>query len=98
MSQASTLGFEEKNDDSGRLSPLREYLTTPKATTRLHRFGGKVDPLSVTQKPVAGLTGTKYDAKYRHKLVKDKLGDTKLQQTLTNVVIPTFDIKYHALT
>ncbi|KAF3796279.1 Patatin-like protein 2 [Nymphaea thermarum] len=32
--------------------------------------------------------------KYLHKLVQDKLGDTKLHQTLTNVVIPTFDIKY----
>ncbi|XP_008444643.1 patatin-like protein 2 [Cucumis melo] len=39
------------------------------------------------------LSGPKYDGKYLHKLVKEKLGDTKLHQTLTNVVIPTFDIK-----
>ncbi|XP_031480571.1 patatin-like protein 2 [Nymphaea colorata] len=57
-------------------------------------FPQSSDPLSVIQKPVAGLTGPKYDGKYLHKLVKDKLGDTKLHQTLTNVVIPTFDIKY----
>ncbi|KAL0909045.1 hypothetical protein M5K25_023567 [Dendrobium thyrsiflorum] len=37
--------------------------------------------------------GPKYDGKYLHSLVKDILGDTKLHQTLTNVVIPTFDIK-----
>uniref|UniRef100_A0A2N9J3X8 Patatin n=1 Tax=Fagus sylvatica TaxID=28930 RepID=A0A2N9J3X8_FAGSY len=35
----------------------------------------------------------KYDGKYLHKLLKEKLGDTRLHQTLTNVVIPTFDIK-----
>ncbi|GMN35269.1 hypothetical protein TIFTF001_042198, partial [Ficus carica] len=37
--------------------------------------------------------GPKYDGKYLHKLVKEKLGNTKLHQTLTNVVIPTYDIK-----
>ncbi|GAB4846999.1 hypothetical protein Ancab_026011 [Ancistrocladus abbreviatus] len=35
----------------------------------------------------------KYDGKYLHKLLRDKLGETRLHQTLTNVVIPTFDIK-----
>ena len=35
----------------------------------------------------------KYDGKYLHNLVKEKLGNTRLNQTLTNVVIPTFDIK-----
>ncbi|XP_054796421.1 patatin-like protein 2 [Prosopis cineraria] len=39
------------------------------------------------------LSGPKYNGKYLHSLVKEKLGDTKLNQTLTNVVIPTFDIK-----
>lgn len=39
------------------------------------------------------LTGPKYNGKYLHKLVREKLGDTRLHQTLTNVVIPTFDIK-----
>ncbi|XP_062104566.1 patatin-like protein 2 [Humulus lupulus] len=45
------------------------------------------------QKVINALTGPKYDGKHLHKLVKEKLGDTKLHQTLTNVVIPTFDIK-----
>ncbi|KAK2660371.1 hypothetical protein Ddye_006904 [Dipteronia dyeriana] len=39
------------------------------------------------------LAGPKYDGKYLHSLVKEKLGGVRLHQTLTNVVIPTFDIK-----
>ncbi|XP_038974245.1 patatin-like protein 2 [Phoenix dactylifera] len=35
----------------------------------------------------------KYDGKYLHQIIKEKLGTLKLHQTLTNVVIPTFDIK-----
>ncbi|KAI4378157.1 hypothetical protein MLD38_015679 [Melastoma candidum] len=42
---------------------------------------------------VRALSGPKYDGKYLHKVVKEKLGDRKLHQTITNVVIPTFDIK-----
>lgn len=37
--------------------------------------------------------GPKYDGKYLHQIVRDKLGDALLHDTLTNVVIPTFDIK-----
>ncbi|GAV82040.1 Patatin domain-containing protein [Cephalotus follicularis] len=44
-------------------------------------------------KLVKSLHGPKYDGKYLHTLLKEKLGDTLLHQTLTNVVIPTFDIK-----
>ncbi|XP_038704304.1 patatin-like protein 2 [Tripterygium wilfordii] len=50
-------------------------------------------PFGSAGKLVKSLTGPKYDGKYLHKLVKEKLGDTKLHQTLTNIVIPTFDIK-----
>ncbi|KAH0684917.1 hypothetical protein KY285_022637 [Solanum tuberosum] len=39
------------------------------------------------------LTGPKYDGKYLREVIKEKLGETKLHETLTNVVIPTFDIK-----
>ncbi|KAK3231442.1 hypothetical protein Dsin_003323 [Dipteronia sinensis] len=39
------------------------------------------------------LAGPKYDGKYLHSIVKEKLRDVRLHQTLTNVVIPTFDIK-----
>ncbi|XP_010525997.1 PREDICTED: patatin-like protein 2 [Tarenaya hassleriana] len=50
-------------------------------------------PFSAAKNLVKTLTGPKYDGKYLHKLVMEKLGDTRLNQTLTNVVIPTFDIK-----
>ncbi|TKY57791.1 Patatin protein 2 [Spatholobus suberectus] len=39
------------------------------------------------------LFGPQYNGKYLHRLTREKLGDTKLHQTLTNVVIPAFDIK-----
>ncbi|KAH7523599.1 hypothetical protein FEM48_Zijuj06G0029000 [Ziziphus jujuba var. spinosa] len=42
---------------------------------------------------IKALAGPKYDGKYLHKLVKEKLGDRRLHETLTNVVIPTFDVK-----
>ncbi|XP_016456565.1 patatin-2-Kuras 1-like [Nicotiana tabacum] len=35
----------------------------------------------------------KYDGKYLHNVLQEKLGETRLNQTLTNVVIPTFDMK-----
>ncbi|KAH7850811.1 hypothetical protein Vadar_003261 [Vaccinium darrowii] len=37
--------------------------------------------------------GPKYDGKYLHQLIKGILGETKLHQCLTNLVIPAFDIK-----
>ena len=39
------------------------------------------------------IVGPNYDGKYLHNLIKEKLGRTRLHQTLTSVVIPTFDIK-----
>ncbi|KAL5557069.1 hypothetical protein UlMin_039305, partial [Ulmus minor] len=42
---------------------------------------------------IQDLSGPKYDGKYLHNLVQGLLGETRLNQTLTNVVIPTFDIK-----
>ncbi|KAL7225049.1 hypothetical protein ACSBR1_020355 [Camellia fascicularis] len=44
-------------------------------------------------KVIKALLGAKYDGKYLHSLVKEKLGNIKLYQALTNIVIPTFDIK-----
>ncbi|KAK3005796.1 hypothetical protein RJ639_017602 [Escallonia herrerae] len=44
-------------------------------------------------KVATALSGPKYDGKYLHKLLKEKLGSTRLHQTLTNIAIPTFDIK-----
>ncbi|XP_021897612.1 patatin-like protein 1 [Carica papaya] len=40
-----------------------------------------------------GLRGPKYDGEYLREIVRKTLGETRLHQTLTNVVIPTFDIK-----
>ncbi|KAH9711762.1 Patatin [Citrus sinensis] len=39
------------------------------------------------------LLGPKYDGKYLRALVNELLGDVTVKETLTNVVIPTFDIK-----
>jgi hypothetical protein len=44
-------------------------------------------------KIVRALSGPKYDGKYLHNIIREKLGSLRLHQTLTNVVIPTFDIK-----
>ncbi|KAJ4701791.1 Patatin [Melia azedarach] len=46
-----------------------------------------------TRKVIRALSGPKYDGKYLHSTIKEKLGNAKLHQTLTNIVIPTFDIK-----
>ncbi|KAL2233627.1 patatin-like protein 2 [Sesamum indicum] len=44
-------------------------------------------------KVIKSFSGPKYDGIYLHSLIKEKLGDVKLHETLTDVVIPTFDIK-----
>ncbi|KAJ1396940.1 Patatin-like phospholipase domain [Sesbania bispinosa] len=42
---------------------------------------------------IRSLGGPKYDGKYLHGVVREKLGDIRLHEALTNIVIPTFDIK-----
>ncbi|KAK1264291.1 hypothetical protein QJS04_geneDACA011893 [Acorus gramineus] len=42
---------------------------------------------------IKSMRGPKYDGKYLHKLVRKELGKIRLNETLTNVVIPSFDIK-----
>ncbi|KAJ9562252.1 hypothetical protein OSB04_007412 [Centaurea solstitialis] len=49
-------------------------------------FGGTIKLLKT-------LLGPKYNGKYLKELVAGLLGTMKLNQTLTNIVIPTFDIK-----
>ncbi|KAK4599503.1 hypothetical protein RGQ29_009526 [Quercus rubra] len=49
-------------------------------------------PFAQATKLIKAITGPKYDGKYLHSHLKDKLGNTHLRHTLTNVVIPTFDI------
>lgn len=39
------------------------------------------------------LVGPKYNGKYLDRLIKEKLGGTRLHETLTSVIIPTFDIR-----
>ncbi|XP_030955851.1 patatin-like protein 2 isoform X1 [Quercus lobata] len=46
------------------------------------------------QKIYRSLRGPRYDGQYLHKVVREKLGETRLHSTLTNVVIPTFDIRH----
>ncbi|XP_059305370.1 patatin-2-Kuras 1-like [Lycium ferocissimum] len=36
--------------------------------------------------------GPKYDGKYLHKILREELGETRLNQTLTHVIITSFDI------
>ncbi|KAI3439704.1 Patatin [Psidium guajava] len=45
------------------------------------------------RKLVKSLRGPRYDGEYLHGLIRQKLGETRLQDTLAHVVIPTFDIK-----
>lgn len=43
---------------------------------------------------IKALSGPKYDGVYLHELIQELLGKTQLHETLTNIVIPTFDIKH----
>ncbi|XP_059623822.1 patatin-like protein 3 isoform X1 [Cornus florida] len=43
---------------------------------------------------IGAVSGPKYDGKYLKSLTKELLGDLTIKQTLTNVVIPAFDIKH----
>ncbi|KAL5232223.1 hypothetical protein ABZP36_030999 [Zizania latifolia] len=39
------------------------------------------------------MMGPKYDGKQLHSMVRELLGDKRMNQTITNIVVPTFDIK-----
>ncbi|XP_075508372.1 patatin-like protein 2 isoform X3 [Primulina tabacum] len=58
-----------------------------------HIFPKKGGIIGSVENAVVQLGNPKYDGKYLHKLIRDNLGKTRLHDTLTNVVIPTFDIK-----
>ncbi|XP_060182459.1 patatin-like protein 2 [Lycium barbarum] len=45
------------------------------------------------RKKFKSLVRPRYNGKYLHQVIKEKLGETRLLETLTNIVIPTFDIK-----
>ncbi|KAG6407748.1 hypothetical protein SASPL_130745 [Salvia splendens] len=44
-------------------------------------------------KLLKSLKGPLYDGKHLHKVLRDELGDRKLSDAITNVIIPAFDIK-----
>ncbi|XP_059457059.1 patatin-like protein 2 [Corylus avellana] len=50
-------------------------------------------PLSSLTSMFGGMTGPKYNGNYLRELTNDLLGNLTLKQTLTNVIIPAFDIK-----
>ncbi|RVX21308.1 Patatin-like protein 2 [Vitis vinifera] len=58
-------------------------------------FPQKSGILASVENLFKAFTGPKYDGKYLHSLLKDKLRDTRLHQTLTNVVTttPSLDAK-----
>ncbi|WVZ67822.1 hypothetical protein U9M48_016851, partial [Paspalum notatum var. saurae] len=58
-------------------------------TTRTGIFGWFFKILQI----IKMIIGPKYDGKYLQKVTNDLLGDRRLKETLTNVVIPTFDVK-----
>ncbi|XP_023728606.1 patatin-like protein 2 isoform X1 [Lactuca sativa] len=51
-------------------------------------------PFAPTTKVIKALSGPKYDGENLHKVIQETLQEKRLEETLTNVVIPTFDIKY----
>nr|XP_043637160.1 patatin-like protein 2 [Erigeron canadensis] len=52
------------------------------------------NPLAPAANVVKALSGPKYNGEHLHKVLQEKLQEKRLHETLTNVVIPTFDIKY----
>ncbi|XP_047311593.1 patatin-like protein 2 [Impatiens glandulifera] len=44
-------------------------------------------------KMIGTMTGPRYDGKYLRQLLKEQIGTLTIKQTVTDVVIPTFDIK-----
>ncbi|KAK1427399.1 hypothetical protein QVD17_16083 [Tagetes erecta] len=52
------------------------------------------NPLAAATHVIKALTGPKYDGKYLHNIIHEKLQDRRLHEAVTNIVIPTFDIKY----
>ncbi|XP_021854791.1 patatin-like protein 2 isoform X1 [Spinacia oleracea] len=81
---------------------LHEIAKEKLGNTKLHQTFTNITSVSRymssmfghTRNIVKSLEGPKYDGKYLHEIAKEKLGNIKLHQTLTNIVVPTFDIKH----
>ncbi|KAM0007944.1 putative patatin-like phospholipase domain, Acyl transferase/acyl hydrolase/lysophospholipase [Helianthus debilis subsp. tardiflorus] len=56
-----------------------------------HLLGKVVDP---SKKAIKALSGPKHDGRHLHHILQEKLQERRLHEAVTNVVIPTFDIKY----
>ncbi|KAL3505169.1 hypothetical protein ACH5RR_035010 [Cinchona calisaya] len=56
-------------------------------------FPQKWGKLASVRNAMNALFGPKYDGKYLHQVIREKLGETRLHETVTNIVVPTFDIK-----
>ncbi|KAJ0614561.1 putative patatin-like phospholipase domain, Acyl transferase/acyl hydrolase/lysophospholipase [Helianthus annuus] len=56
-----------------------------------HLLGKVVDP---SKKAIKALSGPKHDGRHLHHILQEKLQQRRLHEAVTNVVIPTFDIKY----
>uniref|UniRef100_A0A251VGF1 Putative acyl transferase/acyl hydrolase/lysophospholipase n=1 Tax=Helianthus annuus TaxID=4232 RepID=A0A251VGF1_HELAN len=52
------------------------------------------NPFAPATNVIKALSGPKYDGQYLHEIIQEKLPKKRLQKALTNIVIPTFDIKY----
>ncbi|OAY70667.1 patatin-like protein 2 [Ananas comosus] len=53
-----------------------------------------VGPFTPAVNLFGALAGPKYDGKFLHNKIKSLCGDSRLSQTVTNIVVPTFDVKY----
>ncbi|XP_076929463.1 patatin-like protein 2 [Bidens hawaiensis] len=51
------------------------------------------NPLAPATKVIRALSGPRYDGEHLHRIIQEKLQEKRLHETLTNIVIPTFDIK-----
>ncbi|XP_027090141.1 patatin-like protein 2 isoform X1 [Coffea arabica] len=56
-------------------------------------FPQKWGRLASVRSALKAVFGPKYDGRYLHQVVREKLGEIRLHETLTNIVVPTFDIK-----
>ncbi|KAL8225805.1 hypothetical protein R6Q57_018362 [Mikania cordata] len=52
------------------------------------------NPLAPATNVIKAILGPKYNGKYLHNIIQEKLQEKRLHEAVTNVVIPTFDIKY----
>ncbi|KAJ0614560.1 putative patatin-like phospholipase domain, Acyl transferase/acyl hydrolase/lysophospholipase [Helianthus annuus] len=51
-------------------------------------------PFAAATNVIKALSGPKYDGQYLHEIIREKLHDRRLHEAVTNIVIPTFDIKH----